>query len=263
MKKALKIPPRLYPWLAIAFWVGLWWLIAAIYKKPVVLPTPLDTLKALLVLCKTTEFYLSVALSLLRILLGILAALLAGVLLALFTAKSAFARHLFSPVLTLFKATPVASFIFLLLLWVARSYIPFLIAFMMALPIVWANVHEGLLQTDRRLLEMARVFQVPKKRVLMQIRLPSLRSYFLAAARSAISLAWKAGIAAEVLCTPDHSIGRAIFEGKLYLMTEEMFAWTAVVILISILIERGVLALLGRAKGATPTSKAEQKEVAA
>ena len=262
MKKALKIPAWLYPFLSVFFWIALWWLIASLYGKSVVLPTPLDTVKALLALGKTGEFYLSVALSLLRILLGILIALVAGVLLALLTAKSAFARHLFSPLLTLFKATPVASFIFLLLLWVGRNYIPLLIAFMMALPIVWANLHEGLMQTDRRLVEMARVFGVPKKRVLWQIRIPSLAPYFLAASRSAISLAWKAGIAAEVLCTPDHSIGRAIFEGKLYLMTEEMFAWTAVVLLISILIERGVLALLGRTKGKTSARQEENKEVA-
>ena len=121
---------------------------------------------------------------------------------------------------------------------------------MMALPIVWSNVREGLLQTDRQLLEMARVFAVPKGRVLMQIRLPSLSPYFLSACRSAIALAWKAGIAAEVLCVPEHSIGRAIYEGKTYLMTDELFAWTFLVVIISVLIEQGALWLLKKAQKA-------------
>ncbi len=253
-KRITSLPAWSYAPLAVCFWVGLWWLISAIYAKPLILPSPIDTLRTLLKLAATGEFYLTVALSLLRILLGILLALAAGTALAILSVKSAFFHRLFSPVLSLFKATPVASIIFLMLLWLGRSRIPFVIAFMMALPIVFANVREGLLQTDRTLLEMASVFEVPASRILRSIRLPSLKPYFLAAARSAISLAWKAGIAAEVLCTPEHSIGRAIYEGKLYIMTEELFAWTLLVILISVLIEQLALYLLGK-----PTSPMQKR----
>ncbi len=253
MKKALKKPPAWsYPLFAIAFWVGLWWLIAAIYAKPLILPTPTGMLRALVALAKTGEFYLTLALSLARILFGIVLALAAGTMLAILTVKSAFFHHLLSPLLSLFKATPVASVIFLMLLWIGRARIPFAIAFMMALPIVWANVREGLLQTDRQLLEMARVYRVPAGRVMREIRLPSLKPYFLAAARSGISLAWKAGVAAEVLCTPEHSIGRAIYEGKLYIMTEELFAWTFIVIVISVIIEQIALYTLGGASKSAP-----------
>ena len=51
-------------------------------------------------------------------------------------------------------------------------------------------------------------------------------------------------MAAEVLCVPENSIGRAIFEGKQYLMTEDLFAWTLTVILISVAVEALALALL-------------------
>ena len=63
---------------SVLFWVGLWWLIAALFQKPLLLPSPLGTLQALLRLAKTGEFYLTLLLSLTRILLGILLALLAG-----------------------------------------------------------------------------------------------------------------------------------------------------------------------------------------
>ena len=245
---------------SVLFWVGLWWLIAALFQKPLLLPSPLGTLQALLRLAKTGEFYLTLLLSLTRILLGILLALLAGVLLALLTVKSRFFHQLFSPLLNLFKATPVASVIFLLLLWVGRERVPALIAFMMALPIVWGNVREGLLATDKQLLEMAAAFHVPARRILLQIHLPSLKPYFLAAARSGIALAWKAGIAAEVLATPKRSIGGAIYEGKQYLITDELFAWTFVVVLLSILIEWGALRLLKNAKGEPSTPQEEVKD---
>lgn len=251
---------KLYPVLSLCFWIGLWWLLAALLDKPLLLPTPVATIRALWTLAGTGTFYAALLTSLLRIVLGILLALVCGVLLAVLTTNSNIAHALFSPVLTLFKATPVASVIFLLLLWVGRGGVPFVIAFMMALPIVWSNTSEGLVNTDKRLLEMARVFRVPARRVFFGIRLPSLTPYFLAALRSAIALAWKAGIAAEVLCTPERSIGRAIYEGKLYLLTDELFAWTFVVIAISMLIERGALALLARAAKRSATPGVEQKE---
>ena len=257
--RKLKLPRWSYAPLCVAFWVAVWWIAAALFQKPLLLPTPLATLKTLGALAATAEFYLTVLLSLSRILAGILLALAGGAALALLTVKSAFFHHLFSPLLTLFKATPVASVIFLMLLWMGRDNVPLWIAFMMAFPIVWSNVREGLLHANGQLLEMAKLFGVPKARVLFKLSLPALTPYLLSACRSAVALAWKAGIAAEVLCVPTRSIGRAIFEGKTYLMTEELFAWTLLVILISVLIEQGALLLLGKAQRAF----AAQKEVEA
>ena len=250
------LPRWSYLPLALLFWVGLWWLLAVLFGKPLLLPTPLAVLDTLWDLLRTAVFWQTVSLSLVRILLGIAAALMAGGLLAILTVKSPLCHHLFSPLLTLFKATPVASVIFLVLLWIGREQVPLFIAFIMALPIVWSNVREGLLQTDSKLLEMATVFQLSKKQRLFSIRLPSLLPYFLAACRSAIALAWKAGIAAEVLCTPEFSIGRAIYEGKLYLLTNELFAWTLIVVLLSAFIEWGALALLSLAQKREVTAHA-------
>ncbi len=258
-----KIPAWALSLFSLAFWVGAWWVAAALFAKPLLLPTPAAMAKALVALLGTSAFYLTLLTSLFRILAGILLALVGGVLLALLTVKSRFFHYLFSPILTFFKATPVASIIFLMMLWIGRENVPLFIAFMMALPIVWSNVREGLLATDVQLLEMASVFGVSRRRVLFSIRLPSLTPYLLAATRSAISLAWKAGVAAEVLCTPERSIGRAIYEGKMYLLTDELFAWTFVVVAISMLIEWLALLALDRARGKKTRTGRARTEVAA
>ena len=239
-----KVQTPLFTALSLLFWLGLWWVAAVAFSKPLLLPTPAVIVKTLLALARTAPFWRTVATSLLRILLGIVAALICGTLLAVVTVWSRFFHHLFSPLLSLFKATPVASVIFLMLLFIGRTRVPLVIAFMMALPIVWSNVREGLLATDRSLLEMATVFHLSPWKKLTRIRLPALLPYFLAAARTAIGLSWKAGVAAEVLCVPENSIGRAIFEGKQYLMTEDLFAWTLTVILISVAVEALALFLL-------------------
>lgn len=239
-----RLPRPALVFISLAFWVGLWWLIAANFNKPLILPTPPATLKALWGLAVTAEFWRTVALSLARIFSGVAAALVAGALLAILTVKSCFLHTLISPLLTLCKATPVASVIFLVLLWVGRARVPFLISFMMALPIAWSNVREGILQTDKHLLEMAAVFRLGFFKKLRRVYAPSILPFFLAACRTALGLGWKAGVAAEVLCVPEHSIGRAIYEGKLYLFTDELFAWTLVVVLISMAVEFAVVKLL-------------------
>ena len=241
---------------AILFWIGLWWLLALQFGKPLLLPTPAAVFKTLLQLMTTAGFWQMVFTSLSRILVGILLALVSGTMLALLTVKSAFFYHLFSPLLTLFKATPVASVIFLMLLWIGRERVPLVIALMMALPIFWSNLQEGLLQTDRKLIEMAKAFRLSLKAKLLHVHLPSILPYFLSACRSAISLAWKAGVAAEVLCVPERSLGRAIYEGKLYLLTDELFAYTLTVILLSVAIEAGALALLDVVKKGEKHAKA-------
>ena len=239
---------RFYPILGIGFWVLLWQLVATLLAKPLLLPTPLATLTRLFCLAGTPSFWQTVGGSLLRVLCGVLLALLLGTLLAWMTLHIKPLYHLISPLLSLFKSVPVVSVIFLLLLFVGRNFLPLFIAFMMTLPIVFANAREGLLQQDKDLLSMAETFRVPRTRMLKKLHLPMLSPYLLAAARSAISLGWKAGIAAEVLALTKNSIGLAIYEGRYYLETENLFAYTLAVLLISVAIERVALLLLGEKK---------------
>ena len=137
-----------------------------------------------------------------------------------------------------------ASFAILVLIWLQRDLVPVLICAMMVLPVVWSNVCTGIRETDGQLLELAKVYHLPRMRVLRRIYVPSVMPYFRAACSGALGLGWKAGIAAEVLTVPKASIGRMISESKLYLLTEELFAWTLTVIVLSLLLQTIILRLL-------------------
>ena len=92
--------------------------------------------------------------------------------------------------------------------------------------------------TDGQLLELARAYRFSRGRTVRLIYLPSLRPYFLSALTTSMGLAWKSGVAAEVLCWPRPGIGTQIYNSKLYLEIPELFAWTAVVVALSLLLER-------------------------
>ena len=244
MKAALRRLPAALA--ALLFWTALWVLLARLVGQELLLPSPLAVLRTLAAMVRTQSFWLATLRSILRVLAGLLAATLLGVLLAALTEYSAAARILLSPAMTLVKSTPVASFIILALLWIGRDVLPAFITALMVLPVVWSNVSAGLAGRDRQLLELAEVYRLPRLRVLRQITIPSVLPHFRAALRSSLGMGWKAGIAAEVLTVPALSIGKNIFEAKLYLETAELFAWTLTVIVLSLIIERVLLRLVGR-----------------
>lgn len=230
--------------LATLFWVAAWHILAVRFGNPLLLPTPIQVLRRLWELMLTADFWRITTVSIGRILLGAASALALGVALAVLTTRSSLLDALTAPVMTAIQATPVASFAILVLIWLDRDYVPALICAMMVLPVVWGNVCEGIRSTDAQMLELAKVYRLPRLRILRRIYVPSVLPYFRAACSSALGLGWKAGIAAEVLTVPKASIGRMISESKLYLLTEDLFAWTLAVVILSLLLQKLMLRLL-------------------
>ena len=227
-------------------WLLIWLLCWLTVGKDVLIPSPASVLLRLGQLICTLPFWQQVGLSLLRILTGFALALVLGAVFGALTARSALADTLLSPALRTVRAIPVASFIILLFVLMSKEYIPTVTSFLMVLPVVWSNVDQGVRSTDIQLLEMAQVFRLSRRKVLRHIWLPQVAPFFLAAARTGMGLAWKAGVAAEVLAAPRLGIGRALYEAKVYLETADLFAWTAVIVCISVVLEKGLVWLIGR-----------------
>ncbi len=210
------------------------------------LPSPASTALRIGQLALTAEFWAAIGRSFLHIMLGWLAGTLLGAALALATAKSAALRAVFSPMMSVVKATPVASFVMLAFVWIRAERLPAFCTFLMVLPIVWANIHEGLASADGELLEMARAFKLRRSAVWRTIRLPALLPHIFGALRVSLGFAWKAGVAAEVIAPAAKSIGSALYDAKVYLETVDTFAWTAVLIALSVLFEKLCAAALSR-----------------
>lgn len=233
------------------FWVTVWALLSSAVGEEILLPSPAKVCETLWALWGSAVFWRSVALSLLRILGGFVAAVLVGTLLAVLTTHCRPLHVLLSPLLHIVRAAPVASFIILAYVWIRVQILPAFIAFLMVVPLIWANVCEGIRNTDKKLLETARVFRLGRWKTLNLIHLPSVRPYFIAACTTGLGFAWKSGIAAEVICTPADSIGKQLYSAKAYLETPEVFAWTVTVVLLSVLLERVLLRAVRRRKAVT------------
>jgi len=184
--------------------------------------------------------------SLLGILLGFLAGVGAGSLLAWLTWASPLLDALFSPLLRLIRTAPVASFIILALLWLTSRTVPMVIAGLMVAPILWSSTKAALEEADQSLLEMAKAYRFSRWTTFRLIYLPQLLPHWTAAAATAMGLAWKSGIAAEVIALPRDAIGTNLYRARLLLNTEELFAWTVLVICLSFLLEQFFIRLMAR-----------------
>jgi NitT/TauT family transport system permease protein len=229
---------------AILFLLVLWQIGAMALNNRLLLVTPLDVAIRLSTLCLEPDFLLAVSNSVVRIFSGYLVAMAAGTMLAAIAARLRLAEILLWPVMASVKSIPVASFIILCLIWLTSDRLSIFISFLMVLPIVYTHMLHGIQTTDRMLLEMASLFRVRWGDRLTFIHLPHLKPFFYSASSVSIGLAWKAGIAAEVIGIPAGSIGEKLYEAKVYFLSADLFSWTVVIVAVSIAFEKGFLLLI-------------------
>lgn len=242
LKKILKVI------LSITFWIFIWYIISKVVNREVLVASPFSVLKKIIELIQTKIFWLSAGMSLLRIVIGFFIGVFSAIIFAILAFKFKFVEILLEPLMIIIKSTPVASFIILAIVWLEISQIPVFAAFLMVFPVMWTNIFTGIKATDRSLLEMVQIFKLKKSKILINLYIPSVMPYFKSAFITSIGLSWKAGIAAEVLCTPKNSIGKYLYESKIYLETVDLFAWTIVIILLSLLLEKILVKVINRGR---------------
>lgn len=229
---------------AIFVAILLWQLLAMKLDQKLLLATPVDVAKTLGVLVKSQEFYSAIAYSMGRILLGLLIGAAVGIACALLAGRWHFMEVLFWPYFSAMKATPVASIVILCLVWLSSRRLSVFIVFLVVTPVIYTNILAGIKNLDLKMKDMARVFGINGLRRLLYVYLPELKTYIIAAFALATGMAFKAGIAAEVIGTPGGSVGKMLYNAKVYLETPELFAWTLVIIVLSVVVEQVILGLV-------------------
>ncbi|MBR2340521.1 MAG: ABC transporter permease subunit [Clostridia bacterium] len=235
-----------YPFIALIFWVGVWEILSLIIGSDFLLPSPLHVGVRAVKLFADGEFYLSALGSLLRVISGYALGILIGIAFALIMRASRLGEAILSPFLTVIKSTPVASFILVVWVFTPENVLPGIIGALIVIPITAQNVSTGIANIDQKSLEVATVYGFNKKQRILHCYIPSVYPYFSSAATVSLGMAWKAGVAAEVLAYVKSSLGRAIYLSKSNLDTELLFAYTTVIIVLSLIIEWGVRMIFER-----------------
>ena len=239
----------LYKAASVALALAVWQIISMSIGMEMILASPVKVAARFFTLWTEPETWSTVLFSLLRICGGFFAAFALGLALAFLSARFSAAAALLWPYVMAMKAVPVASFIILCLIWFSFTQLTVFIGFLIAFPVIYSNVLQGLQSTDRKLLEMAEVYRLSWKRRLTYIEIPAVMPYLLSACRVAMGMAWKAGVAAEVIGMVNGSIGNALYEARIYFQNADLLAWTAMIIVLSFALEKALVGALKKAYG--------------
>lgn len=225
--------------IATALWLLIWEAASffASDNLSIFLPSPFKVAAAFARLFTETAFWRAAGSSLLRIFCGFLLGSVGGIFIGILTASFKSADVILSPALKIIRAVPVVSFIILAFLFISVDRLPVFISFLMVVPLIWQSVHDGITGTDIKLCEMCRVYGMGKFRTLIFVRLPCVTNEIITALINGLGFAWKSGVAAEVLCTPQISIGKSIYRAKASLNFDEVYALTLTVVILSLIFE--------------------------
>lgn len=234
---------------AVLLALAVWQALAMSVGQQLLVPSPLSVLVRLSNIWQESGFWSTVWFTLRKIIAGFLLGLGFGLGLGALAGRFPLFEILFRPWAVMIKSVPVASFIIICLIWMSSARLSVFISFLMVLPILYTNVLQSIRSVDKQLLEAVKVFGLSWPKRVLYLWLPQLKPYLLSACTVSLGISWKAGIAAEIIGIPAGSIGRMFYDAKVYFNTVDLFAWTVIVVVISVLFEKGFLALLRGAFG--------------
>ncbi|TDT69707.1 NitT/TauT family transport system permease protein [Hypnocyclicus thermotrophus] len=221
----------------ILSWILIWGLIAKIVNNSILIPSPIETFKTLLSLVNKANFWYTIFFTVYRVLIGVLLSIFLGTFLSIFAIYSKILKDFFEPIITAIKSTPVMSFIVIALVWFKSGIVPIFINVLVCFPIIYTNILEGINSIDKKILNMAKLYKVKNIYIIKDIYIPATKNFLASGIIMSLGLGFKVTIASEILSVPRYSIGLNLLESKTLLETQELFAWTIIIVFLSLLFE--------------------------
>lgn len=245
-KMKQKIPELLF---FAVFWLIIWAAAAAVVGQELLLPSPLAVGHALKDLILSPAFWCALAASMGRVGIGFLIGSGLGMACAGLTSRWKWIDILFSPALRAVRSVPVVSFILLLYFCLSTGWVPVVVSALTVLPVAWRAACQGIAAADPNLLELCTAYRLHPFRTFRLVRLPQALPALCTGWETGLGLAWKSGLAAEVLCQPKWAAGSGLQAAKATLDTAQVAAWTAAAVILSFLMENALRLALHRWKG--------------
>lgn len=230
------ITDRKYYLLGIVIIIAGWQALATA-SHPLIVASPLSTLKAFFGMLSNGELGRSLLVTLQRQLIGLALGVLTGTCLGVFGGIKASLDSMIMPAINAILATPSVIFVVIAMVWFGQgsTQVIFVTA-LLVMPIMYLNSVKGIHSIDHNLLQMVKVYRVPWKIRMLKLYLPGLLNGFIAGFSLSAASSLRITIMAELLGA-QNGIGNAIFITRGYLETDKLFAWTLTLIMLVAIME--------------------------
>jgi NitT/TauT family transport system permease protein len=223
------------------------WEIASLATPENLLPNPYLVLRAVIfgVILKQ-GFFSHVGITVLRIIIGFCISFFAGMSIGVLMGTKRFWEEFFTDSVIIGLTMPSLAWAIIGVLWLGlKPLTPVFATAMIVIPYVAVNFWEGVKDVDKDLVDMGRVFDVSKRRIIRHIYIPSLLPFTLAAARIGFSISWKIVIVGEIFGASS-GIGYMIYYSYHMFSMRLVLAWLLIFTFIMILVEYFVVKRLER-----------------
>jgi NitT/TauT family transport system permease protein len=192
------------------------------------------------------ELWRHVWASLYRITAGFGLAVLTSIVFALLVAASRHAATVGRDLTAVLNSTSVFVWIVLSLIWFGLTdKAAMFTTYMITLPVLLANMLEGVANVDRKLLEMAQVYRLSPLDRFLNVTLPSTIPYLVAGMKVGFGLGLKVSVVAEIFGVSS-GIGYMMNLSRDTLRTDMVFVWALALILIMLVVDKIVFEGLAR-----------------
>ncbi len=219
--------------LSVLLLLIIWHISSVRMNIPIILPTPAETFSALWKILLSRNFLLHLWTTVVRGLESFAIIFFSATTLGILSGIYPTLRSFLLPLLVISKATPVMAIILLAFIWFTSETVPVFSAFLMAFPVMFVTVENGVHRISKELVEMTRVYRFSRISRLTHLILPSLAPSVITGAKSSLSLIWKVVIAAEVLTSPTLGLGARMHSAQINLETAQVMSWTVIAIILT------------------------------
>ena len=155
-------------------------------------------------------------------------------------------RGIFTPIVSAFRSVPVLAVVLILLAVIGAGAAPIAVAFLSLFPMLYVGVLSALLEIDKDLLAISRVYGASWWARVGRVYLPLSAPHILREAGAAISFSLKLVVSAEVVAMTAGSLGGMMQDARAWGEIPQLFALVVLVFVVGLALELVVAAVASK-----------------
>lgn len=221
-----------------SLYFALWQGIAMVVNQAVILPSFTDVFVRLIQHLSQSTLYINLFYTLFRVILGTFIAFVLSLSFALLSYDFKWIKQALNPLILISKTIPNITYILLVLIWFSRELSVLFVTILILFPVLYNQISISLMEINPELLELLKLYPETYYYRLIKVILPLIKISLFEGIKGALSLGFKVGVMAEILGQVQPGLGYLMHIARMNFETVDLFAYTAIMIIVVILIEK-------------------------
>lgn len=217
--------------------ITIWLIAASLIDNAIVVPSLFDVISALLDIITRQDFYHIVFNSVLRTLIAVGISFLTALMIATVSYFCELFEDFFHIIYVILKTIPTIAIMIICLLWFGRNGSVIMIVFLVVFPIIYSNLLYAYKHIDNSLILNTKTYEDEFLIKLRRIYLPLIKANMFESIKSTLSLGFKVTVMSELMSQVSIGIGHELYFAKINLMMTDIFAWTFIMVVVSLIFD--------------------------